>query len=687
MKFLRLILFFVLAFNVAKAQDKELDSLLSDLKKQQRNTIQAWKTNDKIAKVYVGLNKDSAKYYAQIGIEIANRLKNDTLVSISYQTLGVVYSRNGDETTAINLLHKALTSTKSQLGTYRKGDMYRNLGNCFYHLSSYDSSIVYYYKALEEFQRIKYDSEAAGILNNIGNVYYFTDSKEAIRFYQKALDVYLENGDLDGQAKGYGNLGLVWSRMNESKKAVEFSKLALEKAIQAKLSPQRLSSYYVNLGLAYDMDDVHDLAIFNIQKGLKIREENQDAKGIAIAYCMLGPAFLNARRYEEAEKTFKIAIQKSHEYGLRSYEWEALQGLSSVFYLKGNMDIADSLLSLSNAIHDSIYTEEKQSTMQEIETKYETKEKDAQILLLTKQGEIKDLYIVIAAIAALFLAILSLVFYFVFKNNEKKNKLLEAHNLEISRQKKEITDSINYAKKIQTALMPKDSQFKALLPKSFVFYRPKDIVSGDFYWAEKSNEGSILVSAVDCTGHGVPGAFMSVIGINLLNSAIAEHSISHPSKVLEFMNIGVRNALQKSQSADNLKDGMDIGICQLDLEKRSLNFAGAYNPIILFKGKECIIIKGDKLPIGGEKTAESQYTNHPIQLNSGDRFYLFTDGFGDQFGGPEGKKYKKQRLINYLESIQNQGLESQLQSIEKEFYSWMGNQEQVDDVLVIGVEV
>ena len=672
---------------MAKAQDKELDSLLNDIKKQQRNTIQAWKTNDKIAKVYVGLNKDSAKYYAQIGIEIANRLKNDTLVAIAYQTLGIVYSRSGDEQTAISLYRKALSDPKRQLGTYRKGDLYRNLGNCYFHLSAYDSSLAYYYMALGEFKKNNNLSESAGILNNIGNVYYFTDSKEAIQFYQKALNVYLENGDLDGQAKGYGNIGLVWSRMNESKKAVEFSKLALEKAIQAKLSPQRLSSYYVNLGLAYDMDDAHDLAIFNIQKGLKIREENQDAKGIAIAYCMLGPAFLNARRLDEAEKTFKIAIQKSHEYGLRSYEWEALQGLSSVFYSKGSMDVADSLLSLSNAIHDSIYTEEKQSTMQEIQTKYETKEKDAQIQLLTKQGEIKDLYIVIAAIAALFLSILSLVFYFVFKNNEKKNKLLEATNLEISRQKKEITDSINYAKKIQTALMPKESQFKALLPNSFVFYRPKDIVSGDFYWVEKSTEGSILVSAVDCTGHGVPGAFMSVIGINLLNSAASEHSINQPSKVLEFMNIGVRNALQKSQSEDNLKDGMDIGFCQVDLEKRLLYFAGAYNPIVLFKGKECIIIKGDKLPIGGEKTAESEYTNHQIQLNEGDRFYLFTDGFGDQFGGPEGKKYKKQRLISYLESIQNHGLENQLQSIEKEFYAWMGNQEQVDDVLVIGIEL
>jgi serine phosphatase RsbU (regulator of sigma subunit) len=118
-----------------------------------------------------------------------------------------------------------------------------------------------------------------------------------------------------------------------------------------------------------------------------------------------------------------------------------------------------------------------------------------------------------------------------------------------------------------------------------------------------------------------------------------------------------------------------------------LYFAGAYHPIVLFKGKECIIIKGDKLPIGGEKTAESQYTSHQIQLNEGDRFYLFTDGFGDQFGGPEGKKYKKQRLINYLESIQTQGLENQHFSIEKEFYAWMGNQEQVDDVLVIGIEV
>ncbi|MBX7182109.1 MAG: SpoIIE family protein phosphatase [Bacteroidia bacterium] len=663
------------------------DSLLKLVDSKKTNGIEEWKIFNELALSYIGNNYDSAKYYAQIGIEKANRLKNDTLVNISYQTLGILYSKSGEDQTAISILHQALKDPSNKLGTKRKGEIYRNLGNSFYHISVFDSSLTYYFNSLAEFKKGKHEKEAAGIFNNIGNVYYFNDAKTALKFYQKALDYYLDVEDYDGQAKGYGNLGLVYSRLHDYKKAVKFSQIALEKALLAKLSPLALSGYYVNLGYSYDELKEYDKAIENILIGLKIREEHKELKGIAVANCMLGSAYFDAKKWEQADSVLTIAVEQVRKMNLRSYQWEVLQTLSILNYRKGKEAKGDSLINLSNSIRDSVMLEEKQMAMNEMETKYETKEKDAKIQLLTQQGEIKDLYLIIAISAFLFLATLTLLIFFILRNNAKKNKLLEVQYKEISKQKKEITDSINYARKIQTALLPKESQVKQLMPKSFVYYKPKDIVSGDFYWIEKVSNNEILLAAVDCTGHGVPGAFMSVIGINLLNSALTEHNITHPSQILNFMNEGIKNALQKSQSIDNLKDGMDLALCKINFDTGRIQFAGANNPMVIIQDSKIALVKGDKLPIGGEFNQGKQYSNHEFTCKSGDRIYLFTDGFGDQFGGSEGKKFKKQRLLNLIESFQHLDLDQQIEKLDTEFNAWKGDQEQVDDVLVIGFQL
>jgi ligand-binding sensor domain-containing protein/serine phosphatase RsbU (regulator of sigma subunit) len=247
----------------------------------------------------------------------------------------------------------------------------------------------------------------------------------------------------------------------------------------------------------------------------------------------------------------------------------------------------------------------------------------------------------------------------------------------------EIKDSINYAKRIQTAILPSDKLFKASLPKSFVFYLPKDIVAGDFYWME-SRENQTIFAAADCTGHGVPGAMVSVICNNGLNRAVREFGLSEPGQILDKTRELIISEFEKSE--EEVKDGMDIALCSL--ENKTLKYAGAHNPLWIIQkaGEEVIEIKADKQPIG-KYAEEKPFTTHQVDLQDGDTVYIFSDGFVDQFGGDKGKKFKAKNFKQFLLSIADQPIEKQKQSIQKAFEDWKGQLEQLDDVCVIGVRV
>ncbi|HRH65547.1 MAG TPA: SpoIIE family protein phosphatase, partial [Bacteroidia bacterium] len=256
---------------------------------------------------------------------------------------------------------------------------------------------------------------------------------------------------------------------------------------------------------------------------------------------------------------------------------------------------------------------------------------------------------------------------------------------EIERKNRDILDNLNYAKRIQSAILPETSLIHNSLPDSFILYRPKDIVSGDFYtFSHKDNR--ILLSVADCTGHGVTGAFMSMIGSSQLNQIINERGITQPAKILNHLNTGIAEALK--QNATDVNDGMDIALCSFSPDTRSLEFAGANRPMWLIRGGEWVEIKPDKLAIGGFRVQrEAVFTNHEIQLQPGDAIYLFTDGFADQFGGPDGKKMLSKRFRELLISMQSESMQEQERKLNHYFDKWKNSLEQVDDVLVIGIRI
>ncbi|MFC2138718.1 SpoIIE family protein phosphatase, partial [Bacteroidota bacterium] len=295
----------------------------------------------------------------------------------------------------------------------------------------------------------------------------------------------------------------------------------------------------------------------------------------------------------------------------------------------------------------------------------------------------------------LFVVISILLFQYRTKSLRKSNKILrdkELAGLEIKKQREElifknknITDSINYAKRIQEAIMPSEKFFKRILPSSFILYMPKDIVSGDFYWIAESNN-KIFLAVVDCTGHGVPGAFMSLIGFELLRNITLVQKIEDPSEVLNMLNTGVANTFNNEEKIDELevKDGMDMSFCVINKEEKVLEFAGAFNPIYLIRDNKIIEVKGDRYTVGLLKEDQS-YTKHIVPLEGADMLYLFTDGYTDQFGGPEEKKYKFRRFRHLLLTIHKLVIPKQRLFLKESIEKWMGETDQVDDILVIGV--
>ncbi len=266
----------------------------------------------------------------------------------------------------------------------------------------------------------------------------------------------------------------------------------------------------------------------------------------------------------------------------------------------------------------------------------------------------------------------------------RQKEEIESQRVKLEHLYNEVTDSIKYAKRIQEAILPPETDVKKVLPESFILYKPKDIVSGDFYWVEKVGN-KIFFAAVDCTGHGVPGAFMSIVGYNLLKQIVKEEN--DPGKILNKLSKGVKDTLHQGIDEGATKDGMDIALCSYDLSTNTLQYAGAYNPLFLIRKGELIEVKADKFPIGGalEDSESRKYTSHTISLEKGDTFYIFSDGYADQFGGNKGKKFMVKQFRQLLLNIQNKSMEEQKQFLNQTIENWMHGHEQVDDILIIGV--
>jgi len=363
------------------------------------------------------------------------------------------------------------------------------------------------------------------------------------------------------------------------------------------------------------------------------------------------------------------------------------------------------------ATKDSMFKEEKTNAILDIEAKYETEKKEQQIELQETQIRAQDADIrrqktyrnaLGAGFLAVILIITIVIYAFIQKKRDNKkiveqnqqireaNEELKVLNEAINAHNMALTDSISYAERIQSAMLPPESYINELINEIFILFKPRDIVSGDFYWIKQVNHYVVLVAA-DCTGHGVPGAFMSMLGISYLTEIVQRREITQANQVLNELRRQIKNSLRQRGGRDEAKDGIDMALCVLNMKNRVMQFSGANNPLYLIRDingeTELTEFKADRMPLGFYQGKDRSFTNHDITLKEGDTFYMFSDGFIDQKGGDDNKRYMGKRFKNLLLDIQDLPMPDQKELMNKTLCNWMGNNSQTDDILVIGVRI
>jgi len=385
--------------------------------------------------------------------------------------------------------------------------------------------------------------------------------------------------------------------------------------------------------------------------------------------------------------------------------------LSESYSALGDYRNAYKYLVLKQEVDDALYRMESEKKTNDLLFNYQMEKKENEIEILEKQSVIEQLTIkrqrvmtIAFAIFGLFVLILVVAIYSRMRFINRVNRKIEVQKNEITKKNELITDSISYAQRIQSALLPSEKILGELMPEHFVLFRPKDIVSGDFYWIREVQEHLVIVGA-DCTGHGVPGAFMSMLGISMLNEMIGDRCFDAPSAILGRLRDKIKETLLQDGNDSEQKDGMDAALVILNKKTREIHYSGAFNPlyIIINKNREAgpdlanftvtengkyqlFELKADNQPVGVH-WEEGPFSTRSVRLQEGDSFYIFSDGFVDQFGGANRKKYKAVNFKSLLLSLQEENMSRQKEILEQTFDTWRGEFEQIDDVSVIGVRM
>lgn len=577
----------------------------------------------------------------------------------------------------------------------------QNIGVAYNNKSNYEKAVDNYLKALKLFDELKDNDGVAGSYNLLGIVCRLQGNyKQAIEYYKKALQLSKENGNKKNYASNLLNIGNVFYFSNDFESAIEYYQEANEIFVELGRKNE-VATCQQNMGSIYFSQGKFDLALEKYTKVLEVRLGENDQSLIAVALNNIGEVYKEKGDFQKATEFINKSLIISKKADSKETMRINYENLLDLYSKQGNYKEAINYFKLVSDLKDTIFNIESNKHLQELSVKYETEKKESENKILRSETERQKIINWSISVGLILLATLAFFIFQGYRQKQKANHLLEKKQIEIvlknnelenantiiQEKNKDITDSIRYAKRLQSAILKPENDLKDYFADGFVFFKPKDIVSGDFYWFEKFGNLS-FIAAADCTGHGVPGAFMSIIGCNLLSQAVNEYAITQPAAILNSLNKGLSKVLQQKSDKTAVTDGMDIALCSFNSEKMILEYSGAYNSLWIVREGSLMEYAADKFPVGAFVDKEIRlFKNHEIQVKKGDMVYLFTDGFADQFGGPSGKKFKykpfqKLFIDNYLKSTLDQRL-----ILESTFENWMSNLEQVDDVLVIGIKV
>ncbi len=709
-RFLLAVVLLLPAFQAFPAGLSELDSLRQLLSTTLHDTDRV-KIHNNISRKLFRKDQELSRQHADSAMTLATKIDYPMGIAMAYKNIGSGYYVKGN-------YEKALEQWKyCRVYTDRTGDSSQmanalvNIGVAYKKLGFYDKSIHFYMESLEISEKILDSLKMAMAYVNLGTLNSAqNDYKQALHYLEKGKAIYALKDRKRELAATSNNMGIIFEKQEAYEKAISLYEQTL--SLYENLDDEwGMALGNNNVGLIlFKMGKIEE-ALEKLLLTLSIRKKLGDEYGIASTMINIGNCYHELGAYEKAIDYFKDSQRRSEKMGTRQLSRSCYEALLESYRFKKDYQKALKYHHLLVAVKDSMFNEESNKQIQEMQTRYEAEQKEKEIVLLTKEKELhtanlqqqeaeltwQRIVLVIALVGLVMILILAFLIYNRYKLKQQTNERLGAQNREINEQNKKITDSIKYAQKIQEAILPPREIMEPAFRDSFVLYIPKDIVSGDFYWycevpskQEAGPDGNVLslFAAVDCTGHGVPGAFMSIIGYNLLNKAVNEHGLTQPAGILDFLNKEVAAILSQDDPAGRVKDGMDIALCCLDRKQGRLQFAGAYNPLYIVRKGELMITKADRFPIGYFwKGRKQSFTNHEISLEPGDQLYLFSDGLIDQFGGPSAKKFKSTQFKELLLENHALPMPRQREILNDQFKNWKGGQVQTDDVLVMGVAI
>lgn len=664
----RCLLLISLLFSInGKAQDGFLDSLKDVCQIAPKDTNLVKNLND-LSIEYLNLGEDDSSFrYASFALLLGKSLHFKTGQALSHNILANLYFFEGNYPKSLENNLAALRIRESLRDLKAVANSYNNIGNVYHSLGDSTQALSYHFTALKIRKHLKDSVNISFSYNNIGNVYQKSKNfKKALEFHLEALKIKEVFGDSTEICLSLNNIGIVYTEIKNYDEALKYQFEAL-KIAEALEDPYNLDIVYVNLCFTFVRQNNMEQAEFYGLKALELARELEDVETIVQATNSLSIVYQKTGRFEQALNFYEEHI------GLR-----------------------DSLFSEEN-IEKTIQTQlqfdfEKKA----LATKLAHENKEA----LTQAENDKQRYILILISFLLLVLIIFLIFtYRNYLAKQRSNQIIIQQKTEAEKQKsiiqeknKDITGSIKYAKRIQEAILPSHETITTIIEDYFILYSPKDIVSGDFYWVSdavtKYQEKFVMAAVADCTGHGVPGALMSIIGNNFLRICEREPSVNRPSEALDFINVGISRTLRQEYSKSSIQDGMDMVFIAIDYHAMNLHFAGAKNSIYVVRNGELTEYKGDKHPIGAFVGEEmKKFTNHTISIQKGDCIYLFSDGYADQFGGEHGKKFMYSRFKQLLATNSYLPMNEQRKKLIDAFENWKGTTEQVDDVCVFGIRI
>ncbi len=609
---------------------------------------------------FVHNNLDAAKTYYRRADTLFRGIHNQAGLGVVLNNMAYLHQHEGNLQEAIELYVEAGALFEKEKQALGLTSIYINLGDIYFQNDELDNAEKFFRKALAYSLKTGQENVVANVYNQLAAIALRRKNiQEAIGYYSKASAIYEKN-------KVYSRMALM--------------KIGLANAyIQLKDTPQ-----YVT----YTLEAQRLSPLFgDLQIKTKIYNK-------VVAMYMLRNDLQRAALFADSAYTFARQINYPDLIS------EAAYNLSRILRQKGSYREAYDYLLEHQKLNDSIHTNtirdrvvksqyELEFNKKDMELKADQEKKDA--IRKTERSQ-QQLILLIVSVALVAIAIFGLMAFRSFRKTKKANLIIEHQKMQVEEKQKEIIDSINYARRIQQAVLTGEDVWSKVSKEHFILFKPKDIVSGDFYWAYNMPDGRSVFALADCTGHGVPGGFMSMLGNSFLNEIVVENEIFKADEILNKLRSKIIAALEQKGMTEQ-KDGMDISLCVWNKQDNTLEFAGANNPLWILRASgpsapaEIIEYKADKMPIGTYLETEIPFNSTAISLQKGDIIYLSTDGYADQFGGEKGKKLKYKPFMDLLIRVSKDAMNSQKTALEKAFEDWKKQYEQVDDVSIIGIRV